>query len=44
MKEFVSTVYDAFDARRKREEARKADEDDLKKLEKEISFITAHKK
>lgn len=44
MKEFVNTIYDKFDARRKHEEALSADEDDLKKLEKEISFITAHKK
>ena len=44
MKEFVSTVYDAFDTRRKREEACKADEDDLKELEKEVASITTHKK
>lgn len=35
----VNAAYDAFDARRKQEEARQADEDDLKELEAEIPAI-----
>lgn len=39
MLDTVNTAYDVFDARRKQEEARQADEDDLKELEAEIPAI-----
>lgn len=39
MLDTVNTAYDVFDARRKQEEARQADEDDLKELEEEIPAI-----
>lgn len=39
MLDTVNAAYDAFDARRKQEEARQADEDDLKELEAEIPAI-----
>lgn len=39
MLDTVNTAYDVFDARRKQEEARQADEDDLKELESEIPAI-----
>lgn len=39
MLDTVNATYDAFDARRKQEEARQADEDDLKELEAEIPAI-----
>ena len=39
MLDTVNTAYETFDARRKQEEARQADEDDLKELEAEIPAI-----
>ena len=39
MLDTVNTAYDVFDAKRKQEEARQADEDDLKELEAEIPAI-----
>lgn len=39
MLDTINTAYDVFDARRKQEEARQADEDDLKELEAEIPAI-----
>ena len=39
MLDTVNTAYETFDARRKQEEARQADEDDLKELESEIPAI-----
>lgn len=39
MLDTVNTAYDVFDARRKQEEARQADEDDFKELEAEIPAI-----
>lgn len=40
----MDTAYDVFDARRKQEEAKQADEDDLAELESEISTIQSRKK
>ena len=39
MKDFINDVYEEFDDRRKKQEARQADEDDLYELENEISSI-----
>jgi hypothetical protein len=44
MLKLMDTAYDVFDARRKQEEAKQADEDDLAELESEISTIQSRKK
>lgn len=44
MLDTVNTAYDVFDARRKQEEARQADEDDLKELEAEIPAIKSRRR
>lgn len=44
MLKLMDTVYAAFDARRKQEEAKQADQDDLAELESEISTIQSRKK
>lgn len=44
MLKLMDTAYAAFDARRKQEEAKQADQDDLAELESEISTIQSRKK
>ena len=44
MVQLMDTAYDIFDKRRKQEEARQADEDDLAELESEIPTIQSRKK
>lgn len=44
MVQLMDTAYDIFDERRKQEEARQADEDDLAELESEIPTIQSRKK
>ena len=44
MLKLMDTAYDVFDARRKQEEAKQADQDDLAELESEISTIQSRKK
>lgn len=44
MLKLMDTAYDVFDERRKEEEAKQADEDDLAELESEISTIQSRKK